>query len=189
MRYGIAAVLFVVAGCAHHQTQEAKSATAPASATIAPASTAQSTPQPATCSVDLDCKSGQLCMQGRCADAATLPECTNVAVHFDFDRAELHADEQAKLDTFARCIKAQPSSHFTVAGNCDERGTEEYNLALGDKRARSVAEYLERQGVTSDRLRTVSYGKERPICGGHEESCWSKNRRAELRRETAQASR
>jgi peptidoglycan-associated lipoprotein len=70
--------------------------------------------------------------------------------------------------------------HIMIDGNTDERGTVEYNLALGDKRARAVAEYLKDLGVSDPQLATVTYGKDRPLCEGHDESCWHQNRRADL---------
>lgn len=196
MRSHIFVSLLLVAGCAHKQNKTATAAPAAAPSVAraepkpAPAP-AQPTPTPsqASCSVDLDCGSGQLCVDGRCADAASLPECSMIRVHFDFDKSELHADDEAQLAKFARCLKAEPAAHFAVGGHCDERGTEEYNLALGDRRANSVVRYLVSLGASKEQLRAVSYGKERPLCGGHEESCWWQNRRASLRRESSQASR
>jgi peptidoglycan-associated lipoprotein len=76
--------------------------------------------------------------------------------------------------------------HVLIEGNADERGTEEWNIALGDKRATAVAEYLQRLGVSQPQLKTVSYGKERPLCEEHNEECWSKNRRAAVRPQLAQ---
>jgi peptidoglycan-associated lipoprotein len=70
--------------------------------------------------------------------------------------------------------------HIAISGNADERGTEEYNMALGDHRAHAVADYLRSLGASDPQLQTVSYGKERPLCGEHDEACWAQNRRAEL---------
>jgi peptidoglycan-associated lipoprotein len=110
-----------------------------------------------------------------------LDECSTVRVHFDFNEADLHATESSKLDRIARCLKADQQLHVSIEGNADERGTEEWNIALGDKRATAVAQYLERIGVSKAQLRTVSYGKDRPLCEEHNEECWSKNRRAALK--------
>jgi peptidoglycan-associated lipoprotein len=85
----------------------------------------------------------------------------------------------------ARCLKGDHDLHVTIEGNADERGTEEWNIALGDKRATAVAEYLEHLGVSQAQLKTVSYGKERPLCEQHNEDCWSKNRRAALKPQRA----
>jgi peptidoglycan-associated lipoprotein len=110
-----------------------------------------------------------------------MAECSTVRVHFDFNEANLHEDETAKLVRMGRCLKADHTLHVTIEGNADERGTEEWNLALGDKRASAVEDYLERLGVSAAQLRRVTYGKDRPLCTQHNEECWAKNRRAALK--------
>jgi peptidoglycan-associated lipoprotein len=104
-----------------------------------------------------------------------------VRVHFDFNDASLRSDDETLLNRMGRCLKADHDLHVSIEGNADERGTEEWNIALGDKRATGVAAYLERLGVTKAQLKTVSYGKERPLCTEHDEDCWAKNRRAALK--------
>jgi peptidoglycan-associated lipoprotein len=139
----------------------------------------QAATQPATCSQDSDCASAQLCLRSRCVDIGKgLPECENVWVHFSFDRADLESQELPLLQRVNRCVTADRSFHVVIEGNADERGTTEYNLALGDRRASTVERYLESLGVSSSHLETVSYGKEKPLCTQHNEDCWSKNRRA-----------
>jgi peptidoglycan-associated lipoprotein len=98
-------------------------------------------------------------------------------VFFDFDKSSLRADAKATLDKQAAWLKAYPNYSMTVEGHADERGTREYNLALGEKRANSVAEYLKAAGVAAARVKTVSYGKERPVALGSNEAAWSQNRR------------
>ncbi len=98
-------------------------------------------------------------------------------VFFDFDKSSLRADAKATLDKQAAWLKAYPNYSLTVEGHADERGTREYNLALGEKRANSVAEYLKAAGVAAARVKTVSYGKERPVALGSNEAAWSQNRR------------
>jgi peptidoglycan-associated lipoprotein len=110
-----------------------------------------------------------------------LAACTSVRVHFPLNSAELSQEDHDQLQRSARCLKADQALHVAVEGNADERGTEEYNLALGDRRAHAVAVYLEELGVTQGRLKTVSYGKDNPICEEHDEACWSQNRRADLK--------
>ena len=78
-------------------------------------------------------------------------------------------------------MKTDHALHVTIEGNADERGTEDWNLALGDKRATAVENYLEQLGVSKAQLKTVSYGKDRPLCSQHNEECWAKNRRAALK--------
>lgn len=104
-------------------------------------------------------------------------------IHFDFDRSAIRPDMVPVLDGNTRYLKKHPSVNIVVEGHCDERGTNEYNLALGDRRANSTKSYLVRQGLSSDRLRTVSYGEERPLEYGHNEAAWYMNRRAEFVRQ------
>ena len=99
-------------------------------------------------------------------------------VFFAYDSAELSAEAKATIEENARWFKQYPEANITVEGHCDERGTEEYNLALGDRRALSVKDYLVGLGVVSSRLESISYGEERPFVSGHTESAWAKNRRA-----------
>jgi peptidoglycan-associated lipoprotein len=98
-------------------------------------------------------------------------------VSFDYDRYDLRADAQAVLRGQAAWLNQNPNRTLTVEGHCDERGTREYNLGLGERRANAVRQYLQSQGVNAARLRTISYGKERPTCVASDESCYSKNRR------------
>jgi peptidoglycan-associated lipoprotein len=104
---------------------------------------------------------------------------TNVGdtVYFDFDSHSIRADAQATLQKQAAWLKKYPATRLVVEGHCDERGTREYNLALGDRRAYAVKEYLVSLGVDANRLQNKSYGKERPVCSESDESCWAQNRR------------
>ena len=99
-------------------------------------------------------------------------------VFFDFDRADLSADARAVLRANAEWLKTNPAVRVEIEGHCDERGTSEYNLALGAKRAQAAREYLATLGVASARLSTTSYGEEIPLCKEASESCWKQNRRA-----------
>lgn len=99
---------------------------------------------------------------------------------FQYDESTLDADAQAALTASANWLRNNPSYNLLVEGHCDERGTEQYNLALGDRRANTVKEYLQTLGLDSGRIRTVSYGEERPFDEGHDDSSWAKNRRAHL---------
>jgi peptidoglycan-associated lipoprotein len=101
-------------------------------------------------------------------------------VYFDYDRAVIRESERAKLQQIADYMMANPSHGVLVAGHCDERGTAEYNRALGQRRADAAREYLARLGVNPDRIATISYGKDRPAVTGHGEWAWSQNRRAEF---------
>ena len=98
-------------------------------------------------------------------------------VFFDLNQYSVRPDAQAILQKQAAWLKQYPSVKLLVEGHCDERGTREYNLALGDRRAYAVKEFLTSMGVDAARLQTKSYGKERPVCADSDESCWQQNRR------------
>jgi peptidoglycan-associated lipoprotein len=99
-------------------------------------------------------------------------------IFFDFDRADLRGDARNTLRANADWLKSNPSTRVEVEGHCDERGTNEYNLALGAKRAQAARDYLVSLGIAGERLSTISYGEEIPVCREHAESCWRQNRRA-----------
>ncbi len=99
-------------------------------------------------------------------------------VYFDFDKSDLRQDARDALAKNAEALLKQlANDKVKIEGNCDERGSDEYNLALGDRRAKSAAKYLETLGVKADRITTISYGKEKPAVQGHDEAAWAKNRR------------
>jgi peptidoglycan-associated lipoprotein len=98
-------------------------------------------------------------------------------VGFDFDKFELRSDAQAILRGQAAWLNQNPSRTVTVEGHCDEKGTREYNLGLGERRANAAKQYLQSLGVAASRVKTISYGKERPTCVASDEACWAKNRR------------
>ena len=102
------------------------------------------------------------------------------AVYFDYDRAELRSDARTTLQANASSVK-NGGGHITIEGYCDERGSEEYNLALGERRANGVRQYMVDLGVPASRLSTVSFGEARPAVAGHTESAWRYNRRAEFK--------
>jgi peptidoglycan-associated lipoprotein len=98
-------------------------------------------------------------------------------IHFDFDKSNIRPGDAKTLDANAKWLVANPNQLLLIEGHCDERGTPEYNLALGDRRAKAAMNYLVAQGVQSDRITLVSFGLERPLCKEHNEGCWSQNRR------------
>jgi peptidoglycan-associated lipoprotein len=104
--------------------------------------------------------------------------------YFDYNKHTIRPDAEAALkqdgQTLADIIRQYPDFKLTVEGYCDERGSEEYNLALGDARAKQTKEYLAGLGLPGNQLRTISYGKERPVCSDHDEACWQRNRRAHI---------
>jgi peptidoglycan-associated lipoprotein len=99
-------------------------------------------------------------------------------VFFDYDKYDLRDDARATLNEDARAFSERSGIRFVIEGHCDERGSEKYNLALGDRRANATKQYLVGQGVGADRMDTISYGEERPFDQGHNEEAWAKNRRA-----------
>jgi peptidoglycan-associated lipoprotein len=107
--------------------------------------------------------------------------------YFDYNKHSLRTDAEKTLSddakTLADILRQYPDYKLTVQGYCDERGSEEYNLALGDKRASQAKEYLATLGIPGEQLKTISFGKERPVCTDHDEACWQKNRRAHITQE------
>ncbi len=104
-----------------------------------------------------------------------------VEVYFDFDRADLTSEARAALEHNARYLRQQAAVRLTIEGHCDERGTHEYNLALGQLRAGATRDFLVRLGIEPGRLGTISYGEHEGVCFGSNESCWARNRRAYFR--------
>jgi peptidoglycan-associated lipoprotein len=102
----------------------------------------------------------------------------NDDIHFDFDTDTLTMDAQDLLKDKAQWLMDNPDAHVIIEGHCDERGSNAYNLALGDRRARAVKNFLVTLGIDSNRMTTISYGEERPLDPGHNEAAWAKNRRA-----------
>ena len=110
----------------------------------------------------------------RCTDVDFAP------VYFGFDASALPAGEMTKIEAVAAHLQEKPGRVVIIEGNCDERGSNEYNLSLGDLRATSIRAYLESLGIAPNRIQTKSYGEEKPAVIGHDESAWSKNRRGEF---------
>jgi len=128
----------------------------------------------------------------RTPDAATRAQIQELLnriqdAYFDYDKHDLRTDAQTALksdaQTLAEIIKQYPDFKLTIEGHCDERGSEEYNMALGDARSKQAKEYLATLGLPSNQLQEVSLGKDKPICTEHDEACWQKNRRAHLTQE------
>ena len=98
-------------------------------------------------------------------------------IYFDFDRFNIRSDQRDRIEENADFLKQRSSARIRIEGNCDERGTNEYNMALGERRARSAKKYLVNLGVAGSRIETISYGEEKPLNYGHDELSWSQNRR------------
>lgn len=105
-------------------------------------------------------------------------EVSSDTVHFAFDQYDIDPEARAILDSQAQWLTAHPNTRITIEGHCDERGTREYNLGLGDRRANAAKNYLASRGISPARITTISYGKERPIALGSDDASWAQNRRA-----------
>ncbi len=146
------------------------------------------------CQADKDCPQGQRCENERCVAAReeaqpkaeageVTAECSNTSaftIRFGFDQSTLGSDSQGTLQKLADCLKKAPPKALLISGHCDERGTTQYNIALGARRAEAAKKYLSDLGVGGVKLETVSFGKEKPICTQASEDCWAKNRRDEF---------
>lgn len=104
-----------------------------------------------------------------------------VSIHFDFDKSDIRADARPILEKIATYLKEHPKVRIAIEGNCDEWGTEEYNMALGERRALATRRYLVSLGISAGRLNTVSFGEENPADLGHDEAAWQANRRCEFK--------
>jgi len=149
----------------------------------------------AECEQDVDCGPNRTCVEGACQDA--VHEGSNISaacrpvssggdiislstVNFEFNEYDLTVDARGTLEQDARCMQEAPEVTIVVEGHCDERGTQEYNLALGEKRANNVKSYLRNLGIDTSRMETRSKGENEPICRRATEGCWSKNRRVQF---------
>ena len=182
-RSGIAAVVFLapalmILGCA-------KQPATMVTAAPAPTGTGETSPTPSnpgstqpTAPMSADQRGGAAVSEARPAPSefTGVPGLTDI--HFDFDQYAIRPRDAETLRTNARWLRANPTALLLIEGHCDERGTEEYNLALGERRAKAAAEFLTAQGIATSRVTTISYGKERPQCTERSEACWAKNRRA-----------
>lgn len=127
------------------------------------------------CQSDSDCPNGKSCINNRCVDAG----CKVPVVYFDFDQYYLTSEAQSTLRANAGCLKEFKSKTIVIEGHCDERGTAEYNLSLGQKRAQAVRDFVVDLGIDPAAIKIISYGEERPAEYGSTEAAWAKNRRAE----------
>lgn len=160
-------IAFVLAGCAGDK------AVKPASGDKGSGSSAQTTPA-----------GGELGPSGSALSDREMQKRADLLsqrrVHFAFDSSAIDAEGRAIVEAHAAHLVANPQIKVTLEGSCDERGTREYNLALGERRAQAVERLMKVLGVAGSRIKTVSYGEEKPLCQEHNESCWRQNRRAEI---------
>ena len=183
-RYGVvvaAVVPLLMFGCAKQPATMTTAAPAPTGVSgMSPMSTdstsLQSTATPGT-GARADAQSSGA-RDARPAPSEFVAVSDLVDVHFDFDKYVIRPRDAEILAANARWLRANADARLLIEGHCDERGTEEYNLSLGDRRAKAAMDYLVAQGIPPARMTTISYGKERPQCSDHNEACWAKNRRA-----------
>jgi len=154
--------ILMMSSCAKKQVGTGEAAPAAA----APKPSAPAAAAPSTAGVDM-------AQEARAFEAE--------GIYFDFDKAEIKAEAKAILEKKAAWLRANSSYKVRIEGNCDERGTNEYNLALGDRRAKAAQKYLNALGISMDRMSTISYGEEKPVCTEKNEKCWSKNRRDDFK--------
>jgi peptidoglycan-associated lipoprotein len=119
----------------------------------------------------------QTTLPGRAQPAAELMD-----IFFDFDQYAIRIDAQAALERNGDLLKSQPNQKIVIEGHCDERGTSDYNLVLGERRAQATKRYLQDLGLALSQIEITSYGKERPFCTEHSEVCWQSNRRVHFRK-------
>jgi peptidoglycan-associated lipoprotein len=169
----------VLAGCAKKPATTSVSApeptTPPAVAAPAPAPSAPAPAAPAPAAPAAPAAPGPA---ARPSPAEFMANPALQDVHFDFDKYDIRSEDAKILDANASWLKSNQNQLVLIEGHCDERGTNEYNLALGERRAKSAMNYLVSQGVQASRITIISYGEERPQCTEHTEACWAKNRRA-----------
>jgi len=135
---------------------------------------------PGCCTVDSDCADGYRCEANRCQVASPCFDREFQTVYFDFDESVIRVDQEPRLEHNNDCLNEFGGENIRIEGHCDERGTDAYNLALGERRARSSRGYLERLGADDGRIDIISYGESRPVCRQSNESCWRQNRRTEF---------
>lgn len=191
---GFGAAILLLAACETASTKtgdasgsasgSAGSGTASSSATAGGASTSSSgsassgSTSSGSTSSGSTASAGSTSQPAAAVDAADLLANVGDRVLFGFDSSELTSGSQATLNRQAAFLAARPALRITIEGHCDERGTREYNLALGERRASVVRDYLVARGINAARIKTISYGKERPAAVGSNEAAWAKNRRS-----------
>jgi len=176
------AMVFVVSGCAKRPLVPAASAPPPTVATAPPApapAPAPVAPTPAPAPAPAPPVAAPT-PQPPAPPSQYHAEAALKLIHFDFDKADIRPGDAKILDANAAWLTANPKLLVLIEGHCDERGTAEYNLALGERRAKATQTYLVSRGVQAERITTVSYGEERPACTEHTEKCWATNRRAQF---------
>ena len=182
------ALALLLTGCPKRPVATVASAPAPAAPAPAPAPPPSGRPRPARCRCAPPPRLRRRRRRSRwlrprrprraaaAAAAEYVPNAALKDVYFDFDKSNIRPGDAKILDASATYLKANPNQLVLIEGHCDERGTIEYNLALGERRAKAAMNYLVAQGIDASRFTLISYGKERPVCTEKTEACWARNR-------------
>jgi len=172
----------IISGCAKKPATTASAAAPAPSAAPAPAPRATAPSTPAAPSTAAPAPAPAAPLAGPAAPRPSPKEFAAIDalkdVFFEFDKYDIRPEDAKTLDANASWLKSNAENLVLIEGHCDERGTNEYNLALGERRAKATMNYLVSQGVQANRITIISYGEERPLCNEKTESCWAKNRRA-----------
>jgi peptidoglycan-associated lipoprotein len=166
----------VFAGCAKRPATTSVSAPAPTAPPAAPAAPAPAPVAAAPAPAPAPAPPAPAPAAARPSPAEFMAIADLKDIYFDFDKYDIRPGDAKILDANATWLKSNPNHLILIEGHCDERGTNEYNLALGERRAKSTMNYLVSQGVQASRITIISYGEERPVCTEKNEACWSKNR-------------
>jgi peptidoglycan-associated lipoprotein len=178
------ALMLLVTGCPKRPATTAAAAPAPTGSAMAPASPMQPSPAAPSTSPSTAAPAPTPAAPATAAPAtpprpSEFAENANLSdIHFDFDKYDIRPDDGKILDANAGWLKSNANNLVLIEGHADERGTNEYNLALGERRAKATMNYLVSQGIQANRITIISYGEERPLCTESNEACWAKNRRA-----------
>lgn len=157
--------IFLFSGCAEKEVKPEP--------TPGPAVTEVTPPKPPEAKIGEDALKGKEELLAKVEEAPKLQD-----IYFDFDKYNIRADAKETLERNAAWLKKNPNLKIQIEGHCDERGTNEYNLALGDRRAKSTRDYIISLGIAPGKISTISFGEEKPLDPGHNEEAWAKNRRA-----------
>jgi peptidoglycan-associated lipoprotein len=169
----------MITGCAKRPATTAASAAAPAPAPSAAAPAPTASPSaPAASAAPAAAAAAAPAQAPRPVPKEFMAVAALKEVYFDFDKYDIRAEDAKTLDANAAWLKSNADNLVLIEGHCDERGTNEYNLALGERRAKATMNYLVSQGIQANRITIISYGEERPVCNEKTEACWAKNRRA-----------
>jgi len=168
----------MITGCAKRPATTAASAATPAPAAPAPAPAPSASAPSGAAAAAPAAAAAAPAQTPRPSPKEFMAVAALKEVYFDFDKYDIRPEDAKTLDANAAWLKSNGENLVLIEGHCDERGTNEYNLALGERRAKATMNYLVSQGIQANRITIISYGEERPVCTEKTEACWAKNRRA-----------